>query len=358
MNNHNDEPSQPSSSQPSSSQLPSSQLPSSQPASTQTNTTTEIEKERLQREYHKTKFYNWINNDYDKLLASKNEQKKKKSGKENTDKTSHSTKSIIDRVKAQKIKDYLTGTIQKGHHDYDTLFNWWVGDKRYTLVERNDTLVLHQTKEDKKNKQNKKVNFKEPCLEVAIVEDFFDILYSVHSVQKGHNGMNKTFTHIAERYHGLPRIICDEFVRLCIICGLNLIQQSQNRIKVIRSDTFLERFQFDLVDMRHNPSKFCSNQYLLKKINSSKQTEILDRKYVWIAHVEDHFTKLHIIWAQETKTMEETADMFERYVLAYFGLSTILHTDNGQEFKNKYLRHLINAWDGDRKHKSGRARKL
>jgi hypothetical protein len=73
MNNHNDEPSQPSSSQPS-----SSQLPSSQPVSTQTKTTTEIEKERLQREYHKTKFYNWINNDYDKLLASKNEQKKRK----------------------------------------------------------------------------------------------------------------------------------------------------------------------------------------------------------------------------------------------------------------------------------------
>jgi len=62
MNNHNDEPSQPS---------------SSQPASTQTKTTTAIEKERLQREYHKTKFYNWINNDYDKLLASNNEQKKK-----------------------------------------------------------------------------------------------------------------------------------------------------------------------------------------------------------------------------------------------------------------------------------------
>jgi len=93
--------------------------------------------------------------------------------------------------------------------------------------------------------------------------------------------------------------------------------------------------------MRHNPSKFCSNQYLLKKINSSKQTEILDRKYVWIAHVEDHFTKLHIIWAQETKTMEETTEMFERYVLAYFGLSTILHTDNGQEQANGTLETMI-----------------
>ena len=51
--------------------------------------------------------------------------------------------------------------------------------------------------------------------------------------------------------------------------------------------------------------------------------------------------------------MEETADMFERYVLAYFGL----HSDNGHEFKNKYMRNLINAWDGDCKQKSGRARK-
>jgi len=26
-----------------------------------------------------------------------------------------------------------------------------------------------------------------------------------------------------------------------------------------------------------------------------------DRKYEWIAHVQDHFTKFHIFWAQETK---------------------------------------------------------
>ena len=144
--------------------------------------------------------------------------------------------------------------------------------------------------------------------------------------------MNKTYINIAERYHGLPRIISDQFVRLCPICGLNLIQHSQNRIHPIKSSSFLERFQFDLVDMRHNPSWFCSNQYLLKK--TGKNTEELDRKYIWIAHVEDHFTKLHIIWAQETKTMEETGDNFERCVLAYFGLPSILHTDNGPGINN------------------------
>ena len=55
------------------------------------------------------------------------------------------------------------------------------------------------------------------------------------------------------------------FNRLCGICGLNLIQHSQPRIQPIRSDSFRERFQLDLVDMRHNPSSFSSMQYLMKK---------------------------------------------------------------------------------------------
>jgi len=50
--------------------------------------------------------------------------------------------------------------------------------------------------------------------------------------------------------------------------------------------------------MRHNPSSFSSLQYLMKKKN--------------------------VIWPQETKTMKETAYGFERYVLSYFGLPSIL----------------------------------
>ena len=55
----------------------------------------------------------------------------------------------------------------------------------------------------------------------------------------------------------------------------------------------------------------------------------------------DHFSKIHVIWAQETKTMEETADGFERHVLSYFGLPYLFHSDNGTEFKNKVMRSLI-----------------
>ncbi len=50
---------------------------------------------------------------------------------------------------------------------------------------------------------------------------------------------------------------------------------------------------------------------------------------------------------------EETADKFERYVISYFGLSSILHTDNGQEFKNKVMSALLSQCDGNIKHKCG-----
>ena len=37
-----------------------------------------------------------------------------------------------------------------------------------------------------------------------------------------------------------------------------------------------------------------------------------------MAHVVDHFSKYHVLWAQETKTMEKTGN-FKSRVLAYFG---------------------------------------
>ena len=95
------------------------------------------------------------------------------------------------------------------------------------------------------------------------------------------------------------------------ICNLKTIQHSQKGLKPIRSDCFLCRLQIDLVDMRHAP------------------VEINGKKYQWICHVEDHFTKFHIIWALEHKNAAEVVAGLEERVLAYFGLPEILQSDNG-----------------------------
>ena len=39
--------------------------------------------------------------------------------------------------------------------------------------------------------------------------------------------------------------------------------------------------------------------------------------------------------------MEETADNFEKYVLVYFGLPSLLHSDNGTEFRNQCFLSLV-----------------
>jgi len=85
--------------------------------------------------------------------------------------------------------------------------------------------------------------------------------------------------------------------------------------------------QLDLIDMRHNPC-------------------ISDKRYSWIAHLEDHYSKYHIIWPQEQKTAEEVTNGLKKYVLAYFGLPKILQCDNGKEFKNELMRKLISEWEG------------
>ncbi len=85
--------------------------------------------------------------------------------------------------------------------------------------------------------------------------------------------MNKTYVAIDERYHRFPRIVSDQFIRFCGICGLSLIQHSQNRLTCIETKLFLERIQFDWVDMRQNPSMFSADQYISKKWKSNQDTQ-------------------------------------------------------------------------------------
>lgn len=120
------------------------------------------------------------------------------------------------------------------------------------------------------------------------------------------------------------------FIEFCPICNLKSIQRTQPRLKPIRSGGFWERVQLDLVDMRHNP---CI---------------IGTREYSWIAHLEDHFSKYHVIWAQEHKCAEEVVHGLRTHVLSYFGLPRILQCDNGTEFKNELMRQLLIEWEGIR----------
>ena len=81
------------------------------------------------------------------------------------------------------------------------------------------------------------------------------------------------------RYHGMPRSVISAFIKICPICNLKQVQTSQPRIKPIRSDDFLKRFQIDLVDMRHNPCKKMG-----KNINGSFTLKIIFQNFILFGH--------------------------------------------------------------------------
>ena len=86
---------------------------------------------------------------------------------------------------------------------------------------------------------------------VAIKEDFYEILYAIHCFQTHHSGQIKTFDAVYMRYRNMPKRIVVAFIHVCPPCNLKQIQQSQPRLNPIRSECPLQRFQIDLIDMRH-----------------------------------------------------------------------------------------------------------
>ena len=81
-----------------------------------------------------------------------------------------------------------------------------------------------------------------------------------------------------------------------------------------------------------------------------------DGEYNWICHVIDHFTKYHILFPMKSKGVKEVATGLRERVFSYFGLSYILHSDNGREFVNSVTVDTIDIWPGECKIVNGKPR--
>ncbi len=174
--------------------------------------------------------------------------------------------------------------------------------------------------------------------QVAFVEDFYSILYQIHNVIICHLGENKTQYQINLRYACFPEAAIDMYCKLCPVCSLKVTQASQARITPIASYSTWERIQIDLIDMRY------------RKIMKD------GKEYSYICHVIDHYSSFNLIWAQIKKDASEVVDNLEYRVFSVFGLPKIFHSDNGLEFKNQFVRALINKWPGDCKIVHGKPR--
>jgi hypothetical protein len=180
---------------------------------------------------------------------------------DNDEKTTSLT---ISNEKREKIIE----TIRNPDTCSDANFKFWVNTKGFNIVENN--LFRTVLRGPKSNKQP--IN-----LQVCTKEEFFDSIYRIHSIERGHTGVNKSDALVKERYFGITRDVIRIFNRFCFVCNLTKIKQSQARLKPIRSEHLFERGQLDLVDMSHSP---CLHLGIL---------------YKWFAHYEDHCGKVHVL---------------------------------------------------------------
>jgi hypothetical protein len=124
-------------------------------------------------------------------------------------------------------------------------------------------------------------------------------------------------------YFGAPDIVVEEFAKNCPLCAKSRPLKPINvpKPRVIKSSTYLERFQVDLVDM-HSVHP--------------------EGPYRYILNVKDHFSTRIFCEPLFTKTMSEVSWMLLK-ILCREGFPSTLQSDNGSEFKNSVLKKLFSA---------------
>lgn len=148
-----------------------------------------------------------------------------------------------------------------------------------------------------------------PRREVITEDRLWDIIITVHD-SLGHAGQQATAKKCGHDYYGMADVEVEFLVKLCEICHRKAHSKSKGPLKSIVTTRLFERVQIDLIDMTSTP----------------------DGNYVWICHMEDHFSKFHMLFPMTNKEAPTVARHIHTWI-SILGIFEILQSDNGKEFK-------------------------
>ena len=124
---------------------------------------------------------------------------------------------------------------------------------------------------------------------------------------------------IRKKYSNISGDIVSAYLEGCKECHLKKNKKTAGIVsKPIFSSRFNERIQIDLIDMQSKP----------------------DGPFKFIFVIKDHFTRFLRIQPLEQKTGVAVAQ-FLFQIFTETGAPTILHTDNGREFRNKSVKSVV-----------------
>ena len=157
----------------------------------------------------------------------------------------------------------------------------------------------------------------------------FDVIHDAH-FSLGHLKVASTFNKISETYCNITENYVRHCLKLCYIC---ILANDSKRTKhkgpgvSIKSKSFRERIQFDLIDYQNDPRK--------------NHNGVVMR---WLMVVKDHFTKF--MWLRPLARKQGVLVAAELRLLFHeVGFPLIFHTDNGKEFINNEVYFLMKNED-------------
>ena len=71
---------------------------------------------------------------------------------------------------------------------------------------------------------------------------------------------------------------------------------------------------------------------------------------------EYHWLKFIFAFPLPQKAAKEVTSTLEKWVFPFFGLPSIIQSDNGREFGNKLIEEVLASWPGSVQHVSGQPR--
>ena len=155
--------------------------------------------------------------------------------------------------------------------------------------------------------------------------NIFKTLCEAHSAI-AHRGRDKTERYTRESHAEISQEVITLFVSLC---KLHQQQRSVTNhvkkpvIKPLMADGFLKHVEIDLIDFLKLPCP-------------------CNATHKWVRHITDHFSKFTWLYPLHSNETEEVVEALEKQFYL-FGFPTILHADNGREFKSKKMTEFCKA---------------
>jgi hypothetical protein len=155
----------------------------------------------------------------------------------------------------------------------------------------------------------------------------FDVIHEAHCNISGHCGRDATYSVIKANFYNISQAMVNSFIKECSVCVRRNVGRKNlpGAKKPIRSTSFRDRFQVDLIDMRSNP-----------------QPDVYGTEMKWIVTCKDHFTGFTGFFAIPKKEARFVVHRLEEF-FAIIGYPKLFHTDNGKEFTAKSILEFLKS---------------